>query len=530
MIIIRLFSRTAFSLSHSMALPVVTVLGIATLAAIIFLPDSFTTRYFHDDAFFVLKTANNIGSGHGSTFDGINLTNGYHPLNLWLLSLFSILMPIEGGSGIDAVIVVNMAMTAVGLVLIDHFTKQAGFTRFARLFVLIGITGLLAFNDFGLESRLLLPIAWLLMLTTLRTIRSGNSNTLAFGFVGVAVVLTRLDASIFVIFIAIFASLWRTQPLIWTSLRAAFNRFTLLILPSAVAVLGYMIYNWVVFSEPMTVSSWLKFGWPIVWDSNRLFQPGMFMRVGLCLSASLAFMLAVYFVPFNFKRRLGHGNQGGIQWLLGAANAYSVIYVLIVIVFLRGEFGSWYLALPLSISIITFGYLMVIFFEVLEGTQMGISALRTSAKVLLMSAVIAVAIIFSMSKIARGERDNAIAMGMWMRDNLPADARIYQVDQSEYTAYFSERSVINGDGLINSWEYQDALRNDGLIDYLKKYGVGFMINTHSTSNIRVRLWNEPSQILTFKEEPEKMVIFGKFVLLKVDLSSAVVIQQENDSR
>ena len=69
-----------------------------------------------------------------------------------------------------------------------------------------------------------------------------------------------------------------------------------------------------------------------------------------------------------------------------------------------------------------------------------------------------------------------------------------------------------------------------MIDYLKKYEVGFMIGTQSSSNIPVRLWNEPPQILTFKEEPEKMVIFGNFVLLKVDLSSAVVIQQKNDNR
>jgi len=36
-----------------------------------------------DDAYYYLGIARNLVDGHGSTFDQINLTNGYHPL--WLL-------------------------------------------------------------------------------------------------------------------------------------------------------------------------------------------------------------------------------------------------------------------------------------------------------------------------------------------------------------------------------------------------------------------------------------------------------------
>jgi hypothetical protein len=36
-----------------------------------------------DDAFYYFGIARNVAHGHGSTFDGINLTNGYHPL--WML-------------------------------------------------------------------------------------------------------------------------------------------------------------------------------------------------------------------------------------------------------------------------------------------------------------------------------------------------------------------------------------------------------------------------------------------------------------
>ena len=42
-----------------------------------------STWFIRDDAYYYFKVAQNIGQGLGSTFDGINLTNGYHPL--WML-------------------------------------------------------------------------------------------------------------------------------------------------------------------------------------------------------------------------------------------------------------------------------------------------------------------------------------------------------------------------------------------------------------------------------------------------------------
>lgn len=47
-------------------------------------PQNLSNRWFtRDDAYYYFKVAQNISEGHGSTFDGINLSNGYHPL--WLL-------------------------------------------------------------------------------------------------------------------------------------------------------------------------------------------------------------------------------------------------------------------------------------------------------------------------------------------------------------------------------------------------------------------------------------------------------------
>ncbi|MBI2332763.1 MAG: hypothetical protein HYU84_11505, partial [Chloroflexi bacterium] len=47
-------------------------------------PYAFPNNWFiRDDAYYYFKVAQNIAEGHSSTFDGINITNGYHPL--WML-------------------------------------------------------------------------------------------------------------------------------------------------------------------------------------------------------------------------------------------------------------------------------------------------------------------------------------------------------------------------------------------------------------------------------------------------------------
>src|SRR5512139_3885588 len=59
-------------------------------------------RWFtRDDAYYYFKVAQNISEGHGSTFDGINRTNGYHPLwmaicvPIFALARFDLVLPLR---------------------------------------------------------------------------------------------------------------------------------------------------------------------------------------------------------------------------------------------------------------------------------------------------------------------------------------------------------------------------------------------------------------------------------------------------
>ncbi|HNE05470.1 MAG TPA: hypothetical protein PLT08_13175, partial [Anaerolineales bacterium] len=56
---------------------VVAILSVHLIAAQAD-PYAFPNNWFvRDDAYYYFKVAQNIAEGHGSTFDGINITNGY---------------------------------------------------------------------------------------------------------------------------------------------------------------------------------------------------------------------------------------------------------------------------------------------------------------------------------------------------------------------------------------------------------------------------------------------------------------------
>src|SRR5512135_2294355 len=104
-------------------------LGIVFLSAYVYaafsdaynLPSRWFTR---DDAYYYFKVAQNISEGRGSTFDGINLSNGYHPLwmlvciPIFSLARFDLILPLR------ILMLVMAAISAVTSILIFRLLKN----------------------------------------------------------------------------------------------------------------------------------------------------------------------------------------------------------------------------------------------------------------------------------------------------------------------------------------------------------------------------------------------------------------------
>lgn len=88
--------------THWFEIALVVVVMTMSLYAALSDAQNLSMRWFtRDDAYYYFKVAQNISEGRGSTFDGINPTNGYHPLWLWVcipifaLARFDLILPLR---------------------------------------------------------------------------------------------------------------------------------------------------------------------------------------------------------------------------------------------------------------------------------------------------------------------------------------------------------------------------------------------------------------------------------------------------
>ena len=75
----------------------------------------------------------------------------------------------------------------------------------------------------------------------------------------------------------------------------------------------------------------------------------------------------------------------------------------------------------------------------------------------------------------RDDQVHVTAFIRQLRDRIPEAARMFMVDGSGYPGFFSERTLINGDGLMNDAVYAARLVNGGLAGYLEEQHICFVI-------------------------------------------------------
>ena len=169
--------------------------------------------FMRDDAYYYFKVAQNITLGLGSTFDGINLTNGYHPLwmliciPIFALARFDLILPLR------ILLMVIAVLNAATAVLIYRLVKNN-----LSHAVAIVAASFWAFNIYihhiiyepGLETPLA-AFAIVLFIYKLsqfekdwRVIPVATRQIVTLGGIATIVMLSRLD----LVFLAILGGVW----------------------------------------------------------------------------------------------------------------------------------------------------------------------------------------------------------------------------------------------------------------------------------------------------------------------------------
>jgi len=171
-------------------------------------------RWFtRDDAYYYFKVAQNISEGHGSTFDGINRTNGYHPLwmliciPIFALARFDVILPLR------ILLLVMSGLSAATAILLYRligkvFAPAVG--TVAALYWVFSNDVLVRVYQQGLETGIAAFCIALLAYKLFEFEKSwrnqavSNKQLIAIGIIAVLTMFSRLD----LVFLAGMAGLW----------------------------------------------------------------------------------------------------------------------------------------------------------------------------------------------------------------------------------------------------------------------------------------------------------------------------------
>jgi hypothetical protein len=164
---------------------------------------SFLVSY-DDDFFYYLLVAKNIAHSHVSTFDGTHLTNGYHPLWMSLLVAITLIAPGKATFYLLQAVIVALFM-------VTYWAARGIFRVYSQdplateLGASVVAVQMLVLSQGGMEIALTIPLILTLCRYRLRPeFRWSPPTAIIYGLLASLVVLSRLDAVLFVALLFMF--------------------------------------------------------------------------------------------------------------------------------------------------------------------------------------------------------------------------------------------------------------------------------------------------------------------------------------
>ncbi|MEN3002680.1 MAG: hypothetical protein ABDI19_12695 [Armatimonadota bacterium] len=469
-----------------------------------------------DDAGYFFKIAQNVVAGKGFTFDGINKTNGFQPL--WLYALLPLAWLMRGAS--PEVFFRVALMYQVVLVVIAgiffyyaivSFTNRVISTITTVIFYLISTVWFLN----GMESGvLLLCVSGLLAYSLRHQVFFDYQPKKAFilGLLLGLVLLARLDMIFLVIAMYLFISIW----ILWRFADRQWRQQQLKQVGLSLAGLGlvtvpYFLYNQLAFGALMPISGQLKNSFPHIVEVS--FGPPRIPRqVTMLLLMTMVICLTnLFLLRSSFFENLKHKY---FIFLFIVFSFSILMHYLNTALFMKWAVFRWHFSIYSFVFCLGLVDVLIrLRFIVGRPIILWLTPLFTIAVSGLM--------LTRFDRMAKHTNWHAIAYkaAVWTRRHTPQDAILAMKDAGTF-GFFSQRAVINLDGLVNNLEYQTALKERRLNEYLHAKGVQYLVQHAFISNdvnLRTVVYTSqnPLQVSTDVE----LVIAGNYERLQLQYRS-----------
>jgi hypothetical protein len=441
-------------------------------------PIKLIINFTHDDAYFYIKIADNISMGIGSTFDGINTTNGYHPLWLIIITALYFIVHLFGNVGPEVILRVTaffhlLMGIATGILLLkiyrivykENFISQ-------KLILLLIISFIFVFTrDWGLESNLsCLVLTLLLYIKTLEFQNHQNlikTKTLLFCLI----IFVRIDYTFTIIPFLIFADF------ITSDINRRYRNFITISSSVMLVTLFYYLYNYFFYGHYLPISSFLLSSVPpkiILFNSIRtLLLPEYYLNHDIKIILLLFVVIAFPLIMKNRWSKLIRAgknqpaandtdNDEQLQvkysffiWGMGAGFLSLVIFYVVFISAPR----EWYMTAPAFSA-------ALLFVRLVDNYK------RLTRYFLILFLILGTGY-FYVTRIYNSVYGNSYDFALQLKDVLPEGSRILQGNKSGIVGFFSERQIVNGDGLVNSFEYYELIKDGKLEEYIKQKNIKY---------------------------------------------------------
>lgn len=449
-----------------------------------------------DDGYYYLEIARNIAGGAGSTFDGVNPTNGYQPL--WLL----LLLPACNAAGctITALnyIILLQGIAFAAMLLLLWMTARRSSGRMASLFASFLWLLFMAQESFkGMEFAVHAVCIGIIGLYYLRwfseDLPKHPAPFLSLGLACALGFLARVDTLPLAVLLGVV--------LAWRGVRARIevrdNLFAFG-LPLLVTVGGYALLNSILFGQVLPISGVVKQDW----SGLLLLADPVYLEHGWFVAKLANFFWILRDRPFAFPLYLVSGTFGiaGL-WIVQALKIgprpltgwlertlkpltpfvlYSIVNYASFALLFHGilSVAPWYYVVQPWLTVLFAASV----FDLLIARENAVPArIRPVARfalciVLLLPPVLTARSLWRIQvEAANGRQVDPLYQGaQWAQAHLPPSAVIGAWNAGTI-GYLSARRTVNLDGVVNSVRFYEQERFD-LCAYWKQQGVTHLVD------------------------------------------------------
>lgn len=416
-------------------------------------------NFAHDDSFFYIKTADNFSRGFGSSFDTINITNGYHPFYFWILTLYffviNIIIKTTPELLFRFVVILHLFIGVFNIIVIKNIIKICnkrgiivnnwGISILYTLFF-----SLILIRDIGTEAHISVLLFSCLYYFYIGKNVSILKNKIIIGSLILGLLLSRTDL-IFTLFTP-----FMIYSLIKYNIKDFYKKYYVYLAFVIPAMFLNLFYNYYLTGEIYSISSLIINSFPQILLFNNLIA--LFTETGGYITV-IKLIVLIILIIFTTILNLRYENNKDIKpnkdlKFILLLSLGTLLFCFLHLAFNKYGLRSWYMAIP-SFCIILMSLKII---QVLNNKKIikYISAL----------CIIMAIIYFSTIRIFNNKFKFAYNYSKSVERFTGIEDRTYQIDFSGIIGFFSSRIIINGDGLINSFEYYEAMKNNRLKEFL----------------------------------------------------------------